>query len=121
MIPPAATTGTAAGPPAPASAAVAQTSAATAPEASRPAAPPQRQGYIVQARSAGEAGAAVVRAGGRVTGDLSIIRAVSAELAAGELEALRQAEVPALEVYLDAPVTASFADTSFTDPTPTLI
>ncbi len=79
---------------------------ATAPAPARPLAPTERQSYIVQATSAGEAGSAVVRVGGTVTGDLSIIHAVSASLSDDELEALR-ASAPGLHVYLDAPVAAS--------------
>src|ERR1700674_5633506 len=71
------------------------------------AAEPVRHSYIVQAASAGEAGNAVRRAGGTVTGDLSVIRAVSALLDENELAALREAHVPRLEVFADAPVSAS--------------
>ena len=66
-----------------------------------------RSSYIVQAASAGEAGSAVARAGGKVTGDLSVIRAVSALLDDEELAALRNADVPGLEVYADSKVNAS--------------
>ena len=71
----------------------------------RPLAPPQRQSYIVQAMSAGAAGSAVVRVGGNVTGDLSIIHAVSASLSDDEVGALRS--LPGLQVYADAPVGAT--------------
>jgi hypothetical protein len=64
-----------------------------APGAAAPAprgvADPVRERYIVQAASAGEAATAVVRAGGKVTGDLSVIRAVSASLDERELDSLR--------------------------------
>ena len=73
----------------------------------RPQAEPVREAYIVQAASAVEAGSAVARVGGKMTGDLSVIRAVSALLADEELAALRAAEVPELEVYSDSKVTAS--------------
>jgi serine protease AprX len=66
-----------------------------------------RQTYIVQARSAAEAGRAVTQAGGKVRGDLAVIRAVSALLDAHELAALRTADVPGLEVYADSKVNAS--------------
>src|SRR4029077_2697363 len=78
---------------------------APAPPPARALAPPQRQSYIVQAMSAGAAGSAVVRVGGNVTGDLSIIHAVSASLSDDELEALRS--LPGLQVYADAPVGAT--------------
>src|SRR5688572_22153610 len=67
-----------------------------------------RQNYIIQASSAEEARRAVNRAGGIVTGDLEIIRAVGAELDSRELEALQTNPVPGLRVYDDAPVTASY-------------
>ena len=63
--------------------------------------------YIVQARSAAEAGRAVAQAGGEVRRELSVIRAVSALLDERELAALRRASVPLLEIYDDAPVQAS--------------
>lgn len=65
--------------------------------------------YIVQARSAAEAGVAVTQAGGRVSRELSVIRAVSALLDERELAALRRAAVPLLEIYDDAQVQASSA------------
>lgn len=65
--------------------------------------------YIVQARSAAEAGVAVTQAGGRVSRELSVIRAVSALLDERELAALHRASVPLLEVYDDAQVQASSA------------
>ena len=77
--------------------------------AARIAADPVRESYIVQAASAGEAASAVVRAGGQVTGDLSVIRAVSVLLDAGELQALQAANVPGLNVFPDTKVTASSA------------
>ena len=67
--------------------------------------------YIVQARSAAEARAAVIHAGGRVDRDLSVIRAVGALLDARALAALRTAPVPRLEVYDDAAVSASSVGT----------
>src|SRR3979411_1638777 len=48
-----------------------------------------RQRYIVQSESAEAAGAAVSLAGGVVTGDLSVIRAVAASLDEREMSALR--------------------------------
>ena len=74
-----------------------------------PLAVPSRQSYIVQAASAGEAASAVVRVGGKVTGDLSVIRAVSVLLDARELEALQAANVPGLKVFADTKVSASSA------------
>jgi serine protease AprX len=68
-----------------------------------------RHPYIVQARSAAEAGRAVTRAGGKVRGDLSVIRAVGALLDERELTALRNADLPGLEVYADSKVNASSA------------
>ncbi|HYM27377.1 MAG TPA: S8 family serine peptidase, partial [Steroidobacteraceae bacterium] len=81
--------------------------AAAAPAPVLPTAAPLRASYIVQAGSAGEAGGAVVRAGGVVTGDLSLIRAVSAELSEDELARLRTVHVARLRVFADAPVSAS--------------
>jgi len=66
----------------------------------------------VQAASAGEAASAVVRVGGKVTGDLSVIRAVSVLLDARELEALQAANVPGLNVFPDTKVSASRWTTS---------
>src|SRR6184192_2423209 len=66
-----------------------------------------RQDYIVQAESVEVARSAVVRVGGVVTGDLSIIRAVGAALDDRELEALRASDVPRLRIFEDAPVQAS--------------
>ena len=63
--------------------------------------------YIVQARSAAEAGRAVAQAGGEVRSDLSLIHAVSALLDERELAALRRASVPLLEIYDDAQVQSS--------------
>jgi len=79
---------------------------------SAPLAAPSRQSYIVQAASAGEAASAVVRVGGKVTGDLSVIRAVSVLLDARELEALQAANVPTLNVFPDTKVSASRWTTS---------
>ena len=77
------------------------------PARARSQAPAVRESYIIQAASAGEAGSAVVRVGGRVTGDLSVIRAVRALLDSRELEALKAANVPGLTVYADSKVKAS--------------
>ena len=66
-----------------------------------------RQDYIVQAESVEVARSAVVRVGGVVTGELSIIRAVGAALDDGELEALQASDVPRLRIFEDAPVQAS--------------
>src|ERR1700704_4189638 len=68
-----------------------------------------RQDYIVQADSVEVARSAVVRVGGVVTGDLSIIRAVGAALDDRELEALRASDVPRLRIFEDSPVQASSA------------
>src|SRR6266403_1345228 len=71
---------------------------AAAPAPARATPPPAvvqvgvRQDYIVQAESVEVARSAVVRVGGVVTGDLSIIRAVGAALDDRELEALRRSE-----------------------------
>jgi len=67
----------------------------------------ERADYIVQAASTDLARQAVVRAGGRVTGDLDIIRAVGASLDANELAALYEKPVEGMRVYEDAAVTAS--------------
>jgi serine protease AprX len=66
-----------------------------------------RQAYIVQATSAATAADAVARAGGHLTRQLAVIRAVGAELDARELAALTAAGVPQLEVYTDSAVKAS--------------
>src|SRR5256714_853478 len=66
-----------------------------------------RQDYIVQAESVEVARSAVVRVGGVVTGELSIIRAVGAALDDRELEALQASDVPRLRIYEDAQVSAS--------------
>ncbi|HZE95180.1 MAG TPA: S8 family serine peptidase, partial [Gemmatimonadales bacterium] len=68
-----------------------------------------RQDYIVQAESVEVARSAVVRVGGVVTGDLSIIRAVGAALDDRELEALRASDVPRLRIFEDSPVQSSSA------------
>ena len=65
--------------------------------------------YIVQAPSAAAAASAVAHAGGQVTRELAVIRAVGAKLDAGELAALRAARIPQLEVYADSAVAASAA------------
>jgi serine protease AprX len=66
-----------------------------------------RQSYIVQAASDAEAASAVARAGGRVSADLWVIRAVSARLDADQLAALRQQHLARLKVYRDSEVRAS--------------
>jgi serine protease AprX len=68
-----------------------------------------RHDYIVQAASVAVARSAVARAGGIVTGELAIIRSVGAALDERELAALRDAQVPSLQIYDDAMVTASGA------------
>lgn len=66
-----------------------------------------RRDYIVQAESLEAARKAVVEAGGVVTGDLWIIRAVGAQLDDGELARLWEDPPPGLRVYDDAAVSAS--------------
>jgi len=66
-----------------------------------------RQRYIVQSVSADAARDAVSRAGGVVTGDLSVIRAVAASLDEHELAALRAEQVAQLHIYNDTAVVAS--------------
>ncbi len=73
-----------------------------------------RQSYIVQASSLDLARRAVERAGGIVTGELDIIRAVGAELDSRELATLWNEPVDGLRVYDDATVTTS--DTTATPP-----
>ena len=87
---------------------------AVRPAALRAAQPParvaqvgERSPYIVQAATADIARAAVLKVGGLVTGDLSIIRAVGASLDERELLALRADDIPALRVFEDTPVRAS--------------
>ncbi len=70
--------------------------------APRREAAPVRESYIVQAASASEARGAVVRAGGKVTRELSVIRAVDALLDDEELAVLRDAQVPRLRYIPDA-------------------
>ena len=67
----------------------------------------ERQDYIVQAASTDLARRAVEKAGGRITGDLDIIRAVGASLDAMELSRLHENPVDGLRVYEDAAVSAS--------------
>src|ERR1700676_3860546 len=67
----------------------------------------QRQRYIVQAQSADAARDAVSHAGGVVTGDLSVIRAVAASLDEREMAALRAEQVSQLHIYNDTAVVAS--------------
>ncbi len=71
------------------------------------AASSSRHRYIVQSQSAAQARRAVSQAGGIVTGDLSVIRAVAAALDEREMAALRAAGVPQLQVYDDSAVVAS--------------
>jgi serine protease AprX len=66
-----------------------------------------RQRYIVQSASAEAARDAVSQAGGIVTGDLSVIRAVAAALGEQELAALRAAPIQQLRIYRDTTVIAS--------------
>src|SRR5450631_215414 len=66
-----------------------------------------RHRFIVQAESADTAHDAVAHAGGVVTGDLSVIRAVAASLDEHEMAALRTAQVPQLHIYDDSAVVAS--------------
>jgi len=66
-----------------------------------------RHRYIVQAQSADAARAAVSRAGGVVSTDLSIIRAVAAALDEREMSTLRAQNVPQLHIYDDSAVVAS--------------
>lgn len=70
--------------------------------------PGVRQSYIVQASSLELARRAVQRAGGIVTGELEIIRAVGADLDSRELEALWTEPVAGLRVYDDASVSSSY-------------
>ena len=63
--------------------------------------------YIVQATSAAAAARAVAQAGGRITRELTVIRAVGAQLDERALAALHGARVAQLEVYADAAVEAS--------------
>jgi len=66
-----------------------------------------RHRYIVQSVSADAASDAVSRAGGVVTGDLSVIRAVAASLDEREMAALRSEHVAQLLIYNDTAVAAS--------------
>ncbi len=66
-----------------------------------------RQSYIVQAASVALARDAVTRAGGVITGELEIIRAVGAELDGNELAQLQEKPVAGLRIYDDAAVTSS--------------
>src|ERR1700704_5338215 len=66
-----------------------------------------RHRYIVQAESAAAARDAVLRAGGVVSGDLSVIRAVAAALDEHEIGALRSEQLPQLQIYNDSAVVAS--------------
>ena len=73
----------------------------------RAAQPGVRSDYIVQASSTELARRAVEEAGGVVTGELDIIRAVGASLDARELAALSEKAVPGLRIYEDGAVSAS--------------
>ncbi|HXP27274.1 MAG TPA: hypothetical protein VN891_15895, partial [Steroidobacteraceae bacterium] len=66
-----------------------------------------RRHYIVQSQSSEMARNAVSVAGGIVTGDLSVIRAVAAALDEREIAALRAEQLPQLHVYDDSTVIAS--------------
>src|ERR1700727_3365516 len=66
-----------------------------------------RRHYIVQSQSSEMARNAVSVAGGIVTGDLSVIRAVAAALDEREIAALRAEPLPQLHVYDDSAVVAS--------------
>lgn len=65
--------------------------------------------YIVQAETSAIARRAVVRAGGSVSRDLQIIRAVAATLDDRELALLRKDRTGGLRIYDDAKVSASSA------------
>jgi len=67
----------------------------------------RRHRYIVQSGSAEAARDAVLLAGGIVTGDLSVIRAVAASLDEHEMAALRAEHVAQLYVFNDTAVAAS--------------
>jgi hypothetical protein len=67
----------------------------------------ERHRYIVQSSSADAARSAVQSAGGVVTCDLSVIRAVGAKLDDRELAALRVLQSPRLQIYDDTQVIAS--------------
>ena len=83
--------------------------AASVPPAAAAAVAPihERRDYIVQSESADSARGAVRAAGGVVTSDLGVIRAVGAALDDQELTALRDQQNPHLQVYDDTQVTAS--------------
>jgi serine protease AprX len=77
-------------------------------ESKAPSAPAGvRQNYIVQAATVSLAHDAVTRAGGVITGELGIIRAVGAELDSSELAKLQEKPVDRLRIYDDAAVTSS--------------
>src|SRR5277367_3620826 len=67
----------------------------------------ERSPFIVQAATVDIARSAVLKVGGLVTGDLSIIRAVGASLDERELLALHAEDIPALRIFEDTPVKAS--------------
>ena len=69
-------------------------------------APVERRRYIVQSASADAARRAVEAAGGTVTSDLSVIRAVGAALAERDLARLR-GQRSGVQIYDDTPVSAS--------------
>src|SRR5690606_20721937 len=72
-----------------------------APRETRSAPAGVRQNYIVQAANVRLARDAVTRAGGVITGELDIIRAVGAELDSNELAKLYEMTVDGLRVYDD--------------------
>src|SRR5258708_26813681 len=71
------------------------------------ATPHLRHRFIVQSESAERAREAVSRAGGLVTADLSVIRAVAAPPAEREKGALRAEQGPQRHIYDDTAVVAS--------------
>src|ERR1700761_2699802 len=71
-----------------------------------PAAYPRHR-YIVQAQSTDIARDAVAKAGGIVSSDLSIIRAVATTLDERQVSTLRAANVPQLQIFEDSNVVAS--------------
>jgi len=73
------------------------------------AGPAPAQRYVVQARDAGQAGSAVLRAGGAVVADLGVINAVGAELSAAQADELRGKS--GLRLYADVAVKVSAAKT----------
>jgi serine protease AprX len=72
------------------------------------------QRYIVQARDAGRAQVAVLRAGGAVVAELEVINAVGAELSAAQVRALRAQG--GLRLYADVAVKVARARRKTNDP-----